>query len=171
MGGFLSLPVLLLAVAVQTAIVPQFSLLGGQPDLIFLLVVSWSLNAPLEQGIIWAFVGGVSRDLMSAAPLGTSTLGMVIVIFGMYRLRSQIYSVGFFTLVWVVFLGTLIYQFLILIIVMAAGFAPAFADRLGYGIVLDEISHIILPTVVYNLVVMLPVYWFVRRIQRRIGLA
>ncbi len=168
MGSFLSLPILALAIAIQTAIVPQFSLLGGQPDLIFLLVIGWSLNAPLEQGVIWAFVGGLCKDLMSAAPLGTSTFGMIVIIFGVYSIRSQIYSIGIFTLVWVVLLGTLIQQLLTFIVIMAAGFAPAFADRLGYGIVLEEISYIILPTIVYNLVVILPTYWFVRLIQRRI---
>jgi rod shape-determining protein MreD len=160
----------MIAVAIQTAIVPPFSLLGGQPDLIFLLVVSWSLNAPLEQGVVWAFVGGLCKDLMSAAPLGTSTLGIILIVFGIRVVRLQIYSVGLFTLVWIVLLGTLIQQLLTFIIIMSAGFSPAFADQLGYGIVLEEISYIILPTIVYNLVAIVPIYWFVRRIQQWIGL-
>jgi rod shape-determining protein MreD len=127
--------------------------------------MSWALNASLEQGIVWAFIGGICKDLLSAAPLGTSVLGMLIIIFAMHSIRSHFYSVGIFTLLWVTLAGTIVQQLSIFIILLITGFAPAFASRLGYGIVLQQISYITLPTIVYNLALILPIYWMVRRIQ------
>lgn len=170
MGSFISLPVLVLAAVLQVTLMPQISILGGRPDLIFLIVVSWSLNSSLEEAVLWAFVGGISKDLLSAAPLGTSTLGLIIILFAVHSIREQVYSVGLFTLIWVSILGSLFQQITILIIVYLAGFQPAFADTVGYGAVIDQIGYFVIPTIVYNLVAILPVYWFVRRLQIRIGL-
>lgn len=167
MGAFLSLPILALAAALQASVMPQISILGGQPDLVFLLVISWTLNTTLEQGVTWAFVGGIIKDLLSAAPLGTSAFGLLIIVFGIHTLRQQLYSVGIFTLIWVTVLGTLFQQITVMVIlVVIGGFPPALADQVGYGALIQSITIIILPTVFYNLILILPIYALVRRIQR-----
>lgn len=164
MGNFLSLPILVLAAALQASLAPQISFLGGRPDLVLLLVLSWSLNVSLEQGVTWAFVGGIAKDLLSAAPIGTTSFGMVILVFGIHAVRQQLYSVGLFTLIWVVVGGTVFQQLISTTILLLSGFQPV----LGLGVVIEELSYILLPTIFYNLVLILPVYGFVRFIQRRI---
>ena len=169
MGSFLSLPILMLVAAIQVTVMPQISVFGGRPDIVLLMVSAWSLNTSLEQGVLWAFVGGICKDLLSAAPIGTSVVGMVLIIFAIHAIRQQLFSVGFFTLVWVSVLGTVIQQFTVLIILLSTGFQPQFADQLGYGVVLDQIRLFIVPSIVYNLIGIIPVYWFVRAIQRALG--
>jgi rod shape-determining protein MreD len=166
MSNFLSLPLLALAAALQVTLAPRISILGGTPDLVLLVVVAWSLNVALEQGILWAIVGGLCKDLLSAAPLGTSIIGMVLLLSVVSLVRQQLYAVGVFTLVWVILLGTVVQFVTTLVILFASGFQPAFADQLGYGVVFQEISYILLPTIVYNLIGIFPTYWVVRRLQR-----
>jgi rod shape-determining protein MreD len=165
MGNFLSIPILFLAAALQTSVVPQLGILGGRPDLVLLLVLSWSLNVTLEQGLVWVFVGGIFTDLLSAAPLGTSSFGMIILVFGIHAVRQQLYSVGLFTLVWVVVGGTVFQQVVSAAILLLSGFQPV----LGLGVVVESLSYILLPTIFYNLVLILPVYGFVRYMQRRLN--
>jgi len=166
MGTFLSLPILALAAALQASVMPQISILGGQPDLVFLLVISWALNTSLEQGVTWAFVGGILKDLLSAAPLGTSTFGLVIIVFAIHTLRRQLYSVGIFTLIWVTVLGTFFQQITVMLLLAAlGGYAPA---QRGFSPFIQTITTIILPIVFYNLILILPIYAFIRRIQRRL---
>ena len=131
-----------------------------------LLVVAWSLNVPLEQGILWAVIGGLCKDLLSAAPLGTSIIGMVLLLSFVSLVRQQLYSVGVFTLVWVIMLGTVMQFSTTLLILFTSGFQPAFGSQLGYNVVFLEISTILLPTIVYNLIGIFPMYWLVRRLQR-----
>lgn len=169
MGSFLSLPILMLAAALQVTVMPQISVLGGRPDIVFLLVSAWSLNTSLEQGVVWAFVGGICKDLLSAAPIGTSIVGMLLIIFAIHAVRQQLFSVGFLTLVWVSVLGTVIQQLSILTILLLTGFQPIYADQLGYGVVLGQIRLFIVPSIVYNLIGIIPIYWFVRAIQRALG--
>lgn len=168
MGNFLSLPILALAAVLQVTVTPRLSLLGGRPDLVLLVVIAWTLNATLEQGVLWAFVGGLCNDILSAAPLGTSIVGMVILVFVVHAVRQQIYSVGLFTLIWVVLLGTVVQHISVMIILLLSGFGPAFAERLGYSVVVQEIISLIFPTMVYNLIVIVPIYSLIRRIQVRV---
>jgi rod shape-determining protein MreD len=170
MSGFLSIPILIIAAVLQVTVMPQISFLGGRPDLIFLLVLSWSLNSTLEQAVIWAFVGGICKDLLSAAPLGMSTLGLLCIIFLIFGIRQQLFAVGLFTLIWSTLVGTIVTQSMTIGVLLVSGFQPAFADQLGYGVVLQQIQYYVLPTVVYNLIVIFPTYLFIRWVQRRFAI-
>ncbi|MBI1278107.1 MAG: rod shape-determining protein MreD [Anaerolineaceae bacterium] len=169
MGSFLSLPIMILVAALQVTVMPQISFWGGRPDLVLLVVVSWALNSTLEQGVLWAFVGGICKDLLSAAPIGTSIVGLILIIFGIHLVRQQLFSVGIFTLIWVSLLGTIIQEVCIFIILLFSGFQPYFANELGYGVMLNQFRLFIVPTIVYNLVGIIPIYIMTRIIQRAVG--
>ncbi len=158
MGNYLSVPILALAVALQSGVIPQFRILGGSPDLVFLVVLAWSVHAPLEAGVTWAIVGGIMQDLLSAAPTGMSAIGIVLVVFLVSRLTEQLYSVGLLLLAGMVAVGTLIQQGVLFVLLWLMG-TPV--D------LISDFTYVILPTMVYNLLFIWPVYWFIRRIQRR----
>ena len=158
MGTYWSIPLIALAVVLQSTVMPQIRILGGEPDLVFLLVLSWSINGRLEQGVTWAFVGGIAQDLLSAAPTGASVLGMIAVVFGIDRLKQQVYRVGFLLIVGLVIVGTVVQKVTFMIVAAFAGFTISPVDNFAY---------IILPTVAYNLLFIWPIYWVVRRVQRR----
>ncbi|MEO8611730.1 MAG: rod shape-determining protein MreD [Chloroflexota bacterium] len=168
MGSFLSIPILALAAALQASVVPQFSIFGGRPDLIFLLTIAWALNSSLEEGVVWAFAGGILKDLLSAAPTGTSVVGMVILVFGVHFVRQQIYRVSFISLVWISLLGSFFQQITMLVILLVTGFQPAFLSTQGIEPFATDLTYVIFPTMVYNLALIFPVYWIVRRIQKRV---
>jgi rod shape-determining protein MreD len=158
MGHYLSIPILALAVVLQSTFVPQIRIYGGQPDLPFLLVLAWSINSRLEESVTWAFVGGVMSDLLSAAPLGASTAGMLLIVFTIEWIQNQVFRIGLFTLLGVVLAGTLVQKLVFIVVVAVAGFPVRPFELLTY---------VVLPTVAYNLIFIFPIYWFVRRIQRR----
>ncbi len=54
-------------------------------------------------------------------------------------------------------------------ILLFTGFQPQYADQLGYGAVLNQVRLFIVPTIVYNLIGIIPIYWFVRAVQRALG--
>lgn len=169
MGSFLSLPIMMLVAALQVTAMPQISFWGGRPDLVLLVVVSWALNSTLEQGVLWAFVGGICKDLLSSAPLGTSLIGLILIVFAIHMVRQQLFNVGIFTLIWVSLLGTIIQEVCIFAILLFSGFQPYYASQLGYGIIIDQFRLFIVPTIVYNLIGIIPVYIVIRIIQRIVG--
>lgn len=158
MSNTLGVPLLLLAALLQSTFIPQIRILGGTPDLVFLLVLAWSVHAPLESAVTWAFLGGIFQDLRSAAPTGTSALGMILIVFGVTQIQGQFYRVGFFLIVALVLVGTLVKQVVVMIVLSLSGFQI-------YPV--ENFAYVVVPTMAYNLVFIWPIYWLVRRIQRR----
>jgi rod shape-determining protein MreD len=159
-GSFISIPFLALAAVLQATFVPQIRFGGGGPDLVFLMVISWSINASLNESLVWALVGGITQDLLSAAPLGTSAVGMVVIVFFISGLNQQVYRVGFMLLSAMVLLGTTFQQFAVIVVLAVT----------GHNIVLPfDLSYVVAPTIVYNFILIWPVYFVMRRIQKRLS--
>lgn len=158
MGTYWGIPLIALAVILQSTFIPQIRILGGEPDLVFLLTLSWAINGRLEQGVAWAFVGGIAQDLLSAAPTGASVVGLLALVFGIDQLKQQVYRVGFLLIVAIVIVGTALEKLIYMLVVASSGFTI-------YP--LENLTYVILPTIAYNLVFIGPVYWVIRRIQRR----
>ncbi|RMG86013.1 MAG: rod shape-determining protein MreD [Chloroflexi bacterium] len=149
-----------LAAVAEASVLPQIRIGQGQPDLVFLLVLSWAANNELEEGVNWAFIGGIAKDLLSAAPLGTSTLGYLLVVFGISGLGRQVYRMGLLLLIGLVIVGTLIQQVVSIVVLAIAG------EPVN---LLQGIQQVVLPTLLYNLIFIWPVYGFIRLIQNWLG--
>lgn len=72
--ALIAVPVMALLTVVQTAVFPQLPIFGVTPALPFLFALAWSLLRGLEEGLVWAFVGGIFMDLFTIAPMGGSSL-------------------------------------------------------------------------------------------------
>ncbi len=164
MSGYLSIPVLMVVVIVQATVMPELEIAGGIPDLVLLVVLAWTLMAGYERGLVWAFVGGILQDLISAVPLGTTSLALVIVTslaalaLGQISPRNLVYPA-------LAALGaTLVAHLVSLAVLFVAGRPlPLIATLLS----------VTLPGMAYNAVVMIPVYrllgaFYVARRPRRV---
>ena len=159
MGPWVGIPVLLLAVALQTTLVPQIRLWDGGPDLVFLCVLAWSLRAPLQEGVAWAFTGGIMQDLLSVAPTGQSVIGLVMLVFAVNLMTQQLSRTGLPVLALLAGAGTLAQQLLMWLLFALQGFTVDFLDDLGY---------VIFPTLIYNLALIWPVFALLRVLQQRV---
>lgn len=159
MGYYVGVVALVLAAALQPSVLPAVRIFGGQPDFVLLMVLAWSVHAPLEESIFWAFVGGVALDSLSLAPLGTSAVALLLMVFAIHTLARRVYSFSLFFLLFFVALGTLVQHLMLYSVLTLTGYAPDFVSTAQY---------FTLPTLGYNLVLAVPVYWVLRRIQKRI---
>jgi len=174
MGRYLSIGILGLAAALSASFIPQFiafvvALLSnftpmlnntrGQPSLVMLLVICWSVRSSLADGFIWALVGGIMLDLLSILPIGTSSAALVLIVFvvngvGQQLLRFRILFLLTLTALATVFMGayTIVALFL-----------------LGHSYDITSLMRLmLLPTMIYNLIAVLPLYAFIRLLQRRL---
>ncbi len=155
MGSWVGFPLLILAAALQVTFMPQLRVLGGEPDLVMLLVLAYARHATLEQGVTWAFIGGITTDLLSSTPTGTHVLSLLVLVFIVDRLRAQLASLGVISTVLLVMIGTFLQY----------GFAFLANALTGYGLPpLEVLTYNVLPSLAYNLVLIWPLGWFVRRL-------
>ena len=174
MGRYLSIPILGLAAALSATIIPHLlgfavAVLGslipipentrGQVSLVLLLVMTWAIRASLTDSLVWAFVGGIVMDLLSILPLGTSSFALVLIAFAINTVSRQLYQVRIISILAMTVLSTFFLQFFTWQILVSLGNS--------YDL-LPLVRLVLMPTIVYNLVTVLPVYGFVRWMQRRL---
>jgi rod shape-determining protein MreD len=136
------------------------------------MVIAWGLNAPLRQAVAWALMGGVLFDVMSATPLGTSALGLALMVLLMDTVRLRFYELSWLFLGIMGLFGTALYQFYQMAMLDAfhlLGLMPADAPfQITWG---DDLLNRTAPVMLYNVVLVLPVYLLLRVSQRRLPAA
>jgi rod shape-determining protein MreD len=140
---------------------PHLTIMGVKPDLVLLMVVSWSLLRGAQEGVIWALVGGMGLDLLSGAPFGTSTVPLVIIslLAGLGELsvfRTRIALPLIATLI-----ATLAYDLFFLLLLYAEGRSIAWTDSLTKVVLPSTLFNVLLSPFVYK-----ALYWLHRKTGR-----
>jgi rod shape-determining protein MreD len=149
---------LLLTALLQTSVMPSLSWSGVMPDLMLLVVVSWSLLRGTREGLLWALGGGLLLDLMSGGPIGVATVSLVLssVIVGMGELNVVRDSL------WLPLaasaLASAVYNLAYWAILQVTG-------RSFYTV--RSLLQVMGPSVMLNGFVMYPTYWALRWLSQR----
>ncbi|MBN1887253.1 MAG: rod shape-determining protein MreD [Thermoflexales bacterium] len=158
MSLYFTIPFLALVAMLQSTLVPRLAVGSVRFDLMLLVVVSWSLRRGLQEGILWAFCGGMALDLFSGVPLGSTALAFMIVASVVALARASLFR-SRVALPWVMAgLATLIYYGLSLVIMGIMG------RPLEVGTIL---LRQVLPAMLYNVVLVTAVYGFLTWLDRR----
>jgi rod shape-determining protein MreD len=73
----LAIVVPLVAALLQGAVASLLAVGGAFPNLPVLVAASWAVAAGAGPALWWAFVGGLTADVLSAGPLGAFTVAML----------------------------------------------------------------------------------------------
>lgn len=66
---------------IQTTVFSRIDILGARPDLMLLVVLIWAVVRGLDEGLLWAFGGGLIVDLLSGGPLAGTALALLAAAF------------------------------------------------------------------------------------------
>jgi rod shape-determining protein MreD len=158
MRRYLSLPLLLLAALLQATIVHEFRIGEAGPDLVLLVALAWGLLAGIEEGLLWAIVGGILLDLIAGNALGTSSLALVLAVGGICVLTGPIGKGNILLAVPLAAAATFILHLaLVGIFFLAQTRVPLFYALL----------NITLPSALYNGLLMLVIYVLVGLLYRQ----
>jgi rod shape-determining protein MreD len=176
---YLAFPVMLFLLLLQVTVSPNFELYGVTPQLLFLITIVWALYYGLQQGLIWAFVGGILIDLFSAGPMGASSLALmaaVMVIVSIQRLFPEnrilvplVLGAVASLVFWIVYLVLLriLVPFMITSLdylsvagVVSGSQARGLLGEItgGYGLG-GSIGNLVLTSTIIHSVLILPLYW------------
>lgn len=155
---YLVVPLLLLIAIVQTALVPYLSIWGIFADLPLLVVVSWSLLQGKREGLVWGFVAGIGIDILSGAPFGTATLSLALVGVLAGLGEATVFRNHIALPLLAVFLATILYDLVFLLIVAILGQPVPW---------LDSLVRIVLPSAALNVVLIPLIFLPMRLLHRR----
>ena len=149
MRNIIAIPLIALAVILQSTIVSQYSLLAGYADLILVMLAAWALQKGVTTALQWAFLAGIMISVVSHMLWIVTLVGYVGVVLFAELLQSRVWQAPLLAMFSVTFLGTLFVHFLSFLYLRFAG------DPLPIG---DSIGLITLPSLLLNLLLSIPMY-------------
>lgn len=164
MSLYYGLPILLLAAVLQSTWLENLRVIGGRPDLVLLLAVTWSIIRGAEEGALWGFVGGVCCDLLSGGGLGLWTLSLTIV--GFVAGQPWVHALGptVMRLALMSAFGTVLGHLLLLLAMGLLGYAVDLGRAVGTVIAPAALINFLLSPFAFTFLV-----WFHRRSRRELG--
>ncbi len=155
---YVVLPLLTVTALIQDVTLAGVSVLGGRPDLVFLVVTGWAfLRGPIE-GALWAFIGGLLLDLFSGGPFGAIAFSLLIAALIVGQQWGKELGSMYLQLVLLVLIACFAYHFLMLLSLSWTGYAMDW----GYGL-----ARVAAPSAVLNGVLAPFVHWPLAWLDRR----
>jgi rod shape-determining protein MreD len=156
----LGLPLMLVATLIQAIIFPHLRMYGGQPDLVVLIVLVWAILDPKQEGMIWAFVGGLCLDLFSGVPLGITSLVLVPIAYGVGLTEAQVYRTSVLLPFILAGGGVVAYHI---------GYLLAMRFVVGMSVIwLQVIWYVTLPSLLFDMILIMPALWILRLLYDRL---
>ncbi len=152
---YAAIPLMALLAIVQTAVLPHFPIAGVEPQLLFLVALAWGLVRGLEEGLVWAFIGGLWSDLFSMTPVGLSSLAFMAAVAAGVLLQQVMPPRRLLVAALMAGLGTFIYLIISLIVL----------GLLGHGVSAAGLAELT-PLFVLHMVTILPIYLLLQSLVR-----
>lgn len=149
MASLLGIPVLILIVMVQIAIVRTLPLLQGTADLVLLVIAAWALQDKGNAGFVWAIIAGVLVGFISSVPWFIPLIAYLAVAFLATYLRRQVWQTPILAMFITSLLGTILLYGMEWVILQVQGVPLPFEE---------SINLVVLPGAFLNLLFALPVY-------------
>jgi rod shape-determining protein MreD len=158
-GLFTALWLLPVVALLQIALAPHFSIRGALPGLMLVAVVNWGILRGVEEGMIWAFIGGIFVDALAGWPFGTSTVALVLVTFAVSLGQGTFIRTHALLPLATVFGATILYYSVAFFVLTSTHTDVSW---------LAALRSIVLPAAVYNSILNIPGFWLSQKLERRV---
>lgn len=147
--NIIAFPLLALVVMLQSAVVSRITLLAGYADLVLVILAAWALNAESTTSWVWGVLAAIFVSFVSKLPWPVIFVGYLFVIYFAQLLRQRVWQAPLLAMFSVVFIGSLLMNVSILLLLTLLGRPLPFGDSFGL---------IILPSALLNLLFSIPVF-------------
>lgn len=159
MSVILSIPVLAFLSILQSAVVSRLPLDQGVADLMLVFLVAIALQKRVSTAWQWSIIGGMLIDFLSGLPFGIFTISYLVATALATLFRERIWRFTFLMQLLVVLIGTLVSQVLSYLVLFLQGVNLE---------LITVLRVIIMPTIILNFMLSLPVFILTRDILDQI---
>jgi len=158
-GILVAIPVLGLAVMIQTSIVGRINLLNGAADLVLLILAAWGLQERVHGAWVWGAAAGLLVGTVSGVPWYVYLVGYLVVVALGRILAHRIWQAPLLAMFSVTLIGTLV------LLILTYLERTLFEVSLAFNLIFMEI---ILPSILLNLLLAIPVHALIRDLANRL---
>jgi rod shape-determining protein MreD len=157
MRNLVAAPVILLAVILQSAMISRVYLLSGFADLPLVILAAWALQEDVDSAWHWAAATGLLVGFVSGIPLYVPVIAYMVVVAMAQMLQRRVWQAPLLAMFSVTFMGTIVINVLSYVALSIAGVSMPVEDVLGL---------LILPGVLLNMLLAIPVFAVMRDLAR-----
>ena len=139
---------------VQTVILPRFSPFEVDPSLPFLVALAWGLLSNVEEGVVWAFIGGLFMDIFTIAPAGGLSLSYMAAVLSAVMISELLPPNRLLIPIVSAVVATALQQFLYLL----------YLRIFGIGVQASLLTFV--QVIVVQAILIIPIYWLISLIKR-----
>lgn len=157
MRNLVALPVILLMVILQSAVISRVYLLSGIADLPLVMLAAWALQEGVDSAWHWAIATGLLVGFISGISWMVPVVGYVAVVVLAYLFQRRVWHAPLLAMFSITFLGTIIVSLLSIGVLRFSGVELPISDVFGL---------VMLPGVLLNMLLAIPVYAVMRDLAR-----
>lgn len=157
MRNLVAVPVILLTVILQSAVISRVYLLSGIADLPLVMLAAWALQDGVDSAWHWAIATGLLVGFISGIPWVAPVAAYVLVVIMAYLFQRRVWQAPLLAMFTITFMGTIIVGLLAVGVLRFSGVELPIGDVLGL---------VMLPGVLLNMLLAIPVYAVMRDLAR-----
>jgi rod shape-determining protein MreD len=157
MRNLIAIPAILMAVILQSAMISRIYLLSGIADLPLVMLAAWSLQEDVDSAWHWGIAFGLMVGFVSGIPWYVPVIGYGFVVALAQTLQRRVWQAPLLAMFSVTFLGTVILDLVSFAVLRLSGANMPVEDVLGL---------LVLPSVLLNMLLAIPVYAVMRDLSR-----
>jgi rod shape-determining protein MreD len=143
----------------QSSIVGRINLLNGEADLVLLILAAWALQERVRSAWVWGAVAGLLVGFVSGVPWYVYLVSYLAVIGTARILAHRVWQAPLLAMFTVTLIGTLV--LLMLTYMERSLFEVSLSFNLSF-------LQIILPSILLNLLLAIPVHALIRDLANRV---
>lgn len=157
MRNLVAIPVILLTVILQSAVISRIYLLSGIADLPMVMLAAWALQEEVDSAWQWAAATGLLVGFVSGISWIVPFFGYLAIVFLARIFQRRVWQAPLLAMFSITFLGTILVSSLSIVMLRLAGVPLPIQDVLGL---------LTLPAVLLNMLIAIPVYAVMRDLAR-----
>ena len=157
MRNLIAVPVIILAVILQSSIVSRATLLSGMADLPMVMLAAWAMQDEVDTAWHWAVATGILVGFVSGLTWLVPVSGYLVVVALAQILQRRVWQAPLLAMFSVTFLGTISLSIFSLVALRFSGIPLGVADVFGL---------LTLPSILLNMLLAIPVFAVMRDLAR-----
>ena len=157
MRNLVAVPVILLTVILQTAVISRVYLLSGIADLPMVMLAAWALQDGVDSAWHWAIATGLLIGFISGISWVVPIVGYMTVVLLAYLFQRRVWQAPLLAMFSITFIGTILVSLLSVGVLRFSEVDLPISDVLGL---------VMLPSVLLNMLLAIPVYAVMRDLAR-----
>jgi hypothetical protein len=157
MRNLVAVPVILLTVILQTAVISRVYLLSGIADLPLVMLSAWALQEGVDSAWHWAIATGLLIGFISGISWVVPVVTYMAVVLLAYLFQRRVWQAPLLAMFSITFIGTILVGMLSVGVLRISEVELPISDVLGL---------VMLPSVLLNMLLAIPVYAVMRDLAR-----